>query len=60
MRAKSIWMHPKYPNREYVGTYQQHRGERVFVLSAKLKNGKFHNVTFESYQAAKELGWCKL
>ena len=60
MRKLSLWMHSKYPNRNYHGAYQYLKGERVFVLSATLKNGKPHNVAFESYQQAKKLSWVKI
>lgn len=51
----SIWKHKtKYRRREYTGSYRKCRGERTFVLTC----GK-HVVSFESWQAAKALGWYK-
>lgn len=34
-------------------------GERVFVLTTIRQNGAVHNVTFESQQMAKKLGWVR-
>lgn len=65
---KSIWRHKKYGKRNYEGRYTHVSGERIFFLTGyvqlkvkKLKLvGRIHNVTFESPQAAKALGWKKL
>jgi hypothetical protein len=51
---KLIWKHKKYGKAEYDGQYKWTRGERVFELFCAPKK---HRVTFESYQAAKDLGW---
>lgn len=53
----STWTHKKYRSRKYVGHYRIVSGEREFVLTALKRDGKLHNVTFESHEAAKELGW---
>jgi hypothetical protein len=40
----------------FTGSYERDRkGERVFILASD--SGK--RITFESYQAAKKLGWVK-
>lgn len=57
---KSVWKNKKTGKRAYSGSYQRHKGERVFVLTATLKNGKEHNVAFESFQLAKQAGWQKI
>jgi hypothetical protein len=50
----SNWKHSMYRG-NFLGTYERDkRGERVFVL----KGNK--NVTFESHEAAKRLGWKKV
>jgi hypothetical protein len=52
-----MWKIKKYPNRVYRGNYvyDEVRG-REFVLYCVLKD---HYVVFESFQAAKKLGWVK-
>lgn len=57
-----IWRHKKYGKRNYESQYaiEQNTGERCFILRGKMKNGKTHNLAFESHQAAKELGWKSL
>ena len=45
---------------KYIGHYLRQGGERIFQLSALRKNGKVHNVVFESAQAAKKAGWTKI
>lgn len=57
---KSIWMHSQKPDKEYTSSYQWAKNERVFILSRQLKNGKFHNVSFESWAQAKKLNWIKV
>ncbi len=67
---KSVWSHHKYSNREYAGSYQRVEVEdkntkvvfedRIFVLTAFLKNKKPHVLEFESHQMAKSMGWVKL
>lgn len=53
-----MWTHKKYGTRKYDGTYERDSsGERVFVLTATLKNGKEHRMMFESWQAAKAQGF---
>jgi hypothetical protein len=45
----------------YHGMYLRDvKGERVFVLVGVRSNKSVHNVTFESHQAAKSLGWVKV
>lgn len=56
---RSQWKHKKYKSRTYFGRYAQAFGERVFILTCFLRNGQFHNITFESHEAAKSLGWKK-
>lgn len=52
--TKPSWKHPKYKGL-YRGSYERDKkGERVFVLSCEKP---VRNVTFESCQAAKALGW---
>lgn len=48
------WFHTKrFIGKPFTGTYERDRkGERVFILTYK-KTRK----TFESFQAAKKLGW---
>lgn len=55
----SIWTNKKkFGKREFVGSYTRitKNGERNFVLTAT--NGT-REISFESYQAAKALGWIK-
>lgn len=53
----SIWKHKKYKARDYRGTYRRNSdGEREFVLRCEKPA---HNVSFESHEAAKALGWAK-
>lgn len=61
MRSK-VWRNrKKYSKRQYIGSYQRNRSnERNFILSYIFKNGKSHNISFESWQMAKEIGWRKL
>lgn len=51
-----IWSHKKYGNLNFFGRYSWLSGERVFEL-VNARNGKFKVITFESWQAAKSLGW---
>lgn len=52
----SKWTYKLKP-RIFKGTYERDRkGERVFILTFKGPNG-VRRVTFESWQAAKKLGW---
>lgn len=70
MKPKSIWMHSKYPNREYTGSFETVTltdkktkakfNQRIFVLMAKLKNGKIHSVEFGDFRYAKNEGWVKV
>jgi hypothetical protein len=52
----ALWRNPKYKGREYRGTYEWSRNEREFILVC---TSKTHNVSFESAQMAKDLGWRK-
>lgn len=55
-----MWKHKKYPSRVYKGTYRFVKGERDFVLFGTIpKSGKTHNISFESHEAAKKLGWVR-
>lgn len=51
---KSVYTHKKFGKREFVSSYVRFKGERVF----ELVSGK-RTITFESPEAAKELGWRK-
>lgn len=45
----------------YAGHYlRDAKDERVFVLTGFRKNGNIHNVTFESFAAARKVGWVKV
>lgn len=55
-----MWKHKsKFKGRVYFGSYQltAKTQDRAFVLTAKLKNGKDHNLSFESWQHAVRDGW---
>jgi hypothetical protein len=53
---KSLWKNKKYPG-TYYGTHARDAdGERVFILK---RVEKARRITFESWQAAKALGWVK-
>jgi hypothetical protein len=57
--SPKLWKHAKkYKGKTYVGSYHYSRGEREFVLSRA--GDRPHNVVFESYEAAKSLGWIKI
>lgn len=58
--APSQWVHCKYKARKYMGRYRYAHGEREFILTALLRNGKTHTISFESHNAAKGLGWRKI
>lgn len=49
-----MWSHKKYKNRKFAGRYVRLKGERVFNLTDGVRT-----VTFESWQAAKAMGWKK-
>lgn len=54
---KYIWKHKKYKS-AFIGFYERDaKGERVFVLISMKE--PLRRITFESYQAAKALGWHK-
>lgn len=55
MRNK-VWHHKKYGKKNFYGRYVRLKGERVFEL-VNVMNGIEKVVTFESWQAAKALGW---
>jgi hypothetical protein len=57
---KSQWTHKKYKSRTYTGKYRKLGSERDFTLSTTLKNGTPHNISFESWKAAKDMGWVKV
>lgn len=57
-----MWTHKKYGNTKWKGSYgTDNRGERVFYLTkwGDSPVTKFRNITFESWQMAKKLGWVK-
>ncbi len=55
-----MWTNKKYPKFKYQGQYSRLRGERVFeVCRVACGRAKPHRVTFESWEAAKALGWVK-
>ena len=57
MRKYKIWHHKKYKNRNYIGAYRRAiNGERELVLTCT-RNGRQHNIVFESHEAAKAQGW---
>lgn len=61
---KTVWKHRKYGKRQYVGSYaygflSNPHSERVFLLTGKRKDGSEHFCVFESWEAAKRLGWAK-
>lgn len=56
---KKVWKNKKYKKKHFVGYYQWFNGERVFEL-VHWSNGKMIRKTFESWQAAKALGWVKV
>ena len=58
MSQRSTYTHKKYPKRIYESWYRYSTGEREFILSTIVK-GQVHNISFESVQAAKNLGWTK-
>ena len=64
MSKANHWKHKKYKARVYVVSYEfsSYRGqkERNYVLTAVLRNGKAHNITYESHEAAKRDGWVKV
>ena len=53
-----MWSNKKYKNL-FKGSYRFSTGEREFILTG-LVSGKTRNISFESYQAAKSLGWVKV
>lgn len=56
MKNKSIWKNKKYPG-TYYGSYARDKdGERIFILK---RVEAARRITFESWQAAKSLGWVK-
>lgn len=57
---QSKWRIRKFKSRRYTGRYIRYAdGERTFVLECLLRSGRKHRISFESYVAAKELGWRK-
>lgn len=56
-----MWVHEKYQKKQFKGSYSWLKGERVFELTYIKENGELgKRVTFESWQAAKSLGWKKV
>lgn len=53
MTRGSTWK-KKSTKKTYLGTYDWHKGERVFVLVPHQGGSK---ITMESWQMAKKLGW---
>lgn len=60
-RELQMWTHKKYGKTKWIGSYgTDNRGERVFYLTKDIKPGRKHrNISFESWQMAKDLGWKK-
>jgi hypothetical protein len=63
---KSIWMNKKHGKKEFSGSYEfvtlshTSHNERVFVLKSWKANGNLDKaISFESWQAAKKVGWEK-
>lgn len=58
---KKPWFHKSKRNKKFVGIYARRKGERIFELvPLGQKHGSKHGrKTFESYQAAKKLGWSR-
>ena len=55
---KSLWTNKKHGKTQFVSYYElDKKGERTFILIAT--KAPFRRITFESYQAAKALGWLK-
>lgn len=55
----SKWKHKKFSN-SFSGHYERDkRGERIFYLVEIKKKSTKRFITFESWQAAKKLGWIK-
>jgi hypothetical protein len=56
----STWKNKKkHGAKNFISSYERDKkGERIFVLT-HIKNGKQRRITFESWQAAKALGWKK-
>ena len=56
MRARSKWIHKKFGNRIFVGSYEtKSNGQRIFNLTSNNKE-----ISFESYAQAKINGWIKV
>lgn len=58
-----LWKHSKYKTL-YTGHYiYVKKGalvERVFMLRGVKGNGHQHNISFESHEAAKKIGWTSI
>jgi len=56
----SIWTNKKFGKKQFTSHYwKDTAGERVFILIYKFKKGGAREITFESWQMAKALGWIK-
>ncbi len=54
-----MWSNKKHGKRKFFGHYERdNKGERNFILESTEKSG-YKRITFESWQAAKKLGWVK-
>lgn len=53
---KSIWTNRKHPKKKFTSEYRYRRGDRSFILSHR-QGGKTREISFESHEAAKTLGW---
>jgi hypothetical protein len=56
----NYWKNKTHGDRKFTGYYRFVEGEREFILSAPQEgNKKANKISFESWQAAKKLGWKK-
>jgi hypothetical protein len=56
---KSLWTNKKHGKTLFVSYYEKDKkSERTFILIAT--KAPFRRITFESYQAAKSLGWMRV
>lgn len=51
-----MWSHKKFKGAQFVGHYITDDHDRSFFIVAQIK-GKKKTVSFESWQAAKQMGW---
>ena len=61
MAQATYYKHKKYKNK-FESSYRFVTGEREFILTGKVNHKgtiKVRTISFESWQAAKEMGWKK-